>query len=241
MVPKLVDKEDKGERKDGRRQVLATFVNDFTNRGRIAEPSLNHPRSLLDALHKRQDRVLEGLGGGITHEAKLESRLTVGLGGPHPSEVGFTFDRSVGVPFLPGSSVKGLCRAANEIFGIHPELHETLFGPAHIDADDPASIGDLVFFDAYPTRWPTLELDVLNSHHPAYYGGKSSYPAETENPIPIYFLAVARGTAWTFRVRSRSGKYTGQALEVLQTALIELGAGAKTAVGYGAFEPGRAP
>ena len=53
--------------------------------------------------------------------------------------------------------------------------------------------------------------------------------------MPVYFLTVATGTPWIFRLLSRSGEHVARGLELLRTGLRELGAGAKTAVGYGSF------
>ncbi len=216
-----------------RREVLETFVLDFNGRGKLPSSAAV---KLLGAIHNRQKHAIHHLRGtGDSMEAILESRLATGLGAPHPTEIGFTFERSTGVPYLPGSSVKGIARAAAGLFGDQDE--ETLFGPGKIERDSKAWAGDLVFLDAYPVVWPRLEVDIINCHHSPYYGGKRSYPAETDDPVPVYFLTVAAGARFAFRVLSRSGKPDNAAagLKLLRRGLTELGAGAKTAVGYGAF------
>lgn len=221
-----------------RRKALLRFAEDVSHRNRTQKPSSSHPRRLLETLHARQERILGCLSGeakGATHAFTLTSRLSMGHGSPHPTEIGFTFDRTIGVPYLPGSSVKGLCRAAASLLDLAPSLTEELFGPERIEEDAPGSIGDLVFLDAYPSSLPVLEVDVINCHHPAYYGGAADYPAETEDPVPVYFLTVASGAEWRFRVVSRSGEHAGRVVDLLRAGLTELGAGAKTAVGYGVF------
>lgn len=217
------------------REVLQTFANDFNGRGKLPA---SQAVKLLATIHQRQEQTLDRMrGSGTTLQATLETRFATGLGGPHPTETGFTFERSIGVPYLPGSSVKGLARAAADLRGEGDTKKETLFGPNQVRAESRAWAGDLVFLDAYPATWPRLELDIINCHHPLYYGGKRSYPAETEDPVPVYFLTVAAGTRFTFRVLSRSGdpKSASDGAELLRFGLKELGAGAKTAVGYGAF------
>lgn len=216
-----------------RRNALLMFAADYNARGKLASPLAG---KLLEAIHARQIYILARLRGGGCGEAFqriLASRFATGLGGPHPTEIGFTFDRSVGVPYLPGSSVKGLARAAARLRA-DPSM-ETLFGPDRIDRDGDVNIGDLIFLDAYPVSLPQLEVDVINCHHPAYYAGHSPYPSETEDPVPVYFLTVAAGTTWIFRLLSRSGKHVAQGADLLRFGLKELGAGAKTAVGYGSF------
>ena len=66
------------------------------------------------ALHRayvtRWRAMLAAQGAG-TFEAEPEWRFVVGLGGKGPLEVGMTFHRIYGFPFIPGSSLKGLARA----------------------------------------------------------------------------------------------------------------------------------
>jgi len=216
-----------------RRDALVTFADDYNARGKLSQ---SLPGKLLEAVHARQTHVLarwRGGGRGEVCQVALATRFTTGLGGPHPTEGGFTFDRSIGAPYLPGSSVKGLARAAARLHA-DPAI-EKLFGPDAIGRDGDARTGDLVFLDAYPVSLPRLEIDIINCHHPDYYSGRSSYPSETEDPVPVYFLTVAAGTSWIFRVLSRSGEHAGRGLELLRAGLTDLGAGAKTAVGYGSF------
>ena len=216
-----------------RRDALLMFAADYNARGKLNSSLAGR---WLEVVHARQAHILARLRGGGRGEAFqsiLVTRFATGLGGPHPTEIGFTFDRSVGVPYLPGSSVKGLARAAAELRA--DPLTETLFGPDRIERNGDANTGDLVFLDAYPANLPQLEIDIINCHHPAYYAGGPPYPSETEDPVPVYFLTVAAGTTWIFRLLSRSGEHAARGAELLRFGLKELGAGAKTAVGYGSF------
>ncbi len=101
--------------------------------------------------------------------------------------------------------------------------------------------GAVAFLPAYPSKRPTpdLELDVLTSHHPDYYGGKLPVATDTENPIPVYFPAVAAEAEYTFAllpVGPQNGTtLLGYAKTWLSTGLTVLGLGAKTAAGYGVF------
>lgn len=58
--------------------------------------------------------------------------------------------------------------------------------------------------------------------------------------MPVYFLTVAAGTRWVFRLAPTARASTDDvatAFELLERGLRYLGAGAKTAVGYGQMEP----
>jgi len=117
------------------------------------------------------------------------------------------------------------------------------------DENDPkspeikASSGAIVFHDAWPESWPQLIVDIVNNHHPEYYqhDDNDHPPGDWENPVPVYFLAVQAGVTFTFALAKRRDDVPGELLELarqwLLGALCHLGAGAKTAAGYGAFKP----
>ncbi|MEZ5448796.1 MAG: RAMP superfamily CRISPR-associated protein [Thiolinea sp.] len=65
---------------------------------------------LLDAAIERQSQLVEDLGG---QSAIFKSgwHFVSGMGYPHPLENGFNWHPVWGVPYLPGSGLKGLVRA----------------------------------------------------------------------------------------------------------------------------------
>ena len=231
-----------------RAKVLRSFISDFAKCRPRIEP-------LLLETNKRLDQLASERAVFITQE-----RLVCGLGASHPLENGFAFDYGLGVPYLPGSSVKGCARhyARRQL---DDATIEVLFGPEEIDETTSRSgkRGDVVFFSAYPKAWPQLDVDVINCHQPAYYGSnpielvqnaddesrfslanqdlynKTLGPVENESPIPVFFLTVKAGTTFVFRCASRLGNNENarQALALLGNALKEFGIGAKTAIGYG--------
>lgn len=215
-----------------RLEVLQRFADDFNAR----DESASVATKLLALVHSRQGRVLQSRpNGGETLELKLETRFVTGLGAPHPTETGLSFDREVGVPFLSGSSVKGVARAAAKLLEEPSAQLERLFGPERIDDESASAMGDLVFLDAFPLSWPKLKVDIINCHHSDYYAERTKSPSESENPIPVYFLTVEAGTSWAFRFFCRSGIHSARAKALLSFGLQNLGAGGKTAVGYGFF------
>ena len=186
----------------------------------------------------RQRLLMEYLKGQRL-TATTDWRFVTGLGAAHPYETGFIWHRTLSVPYLPGSSVKGLMRA----FATHwdnlpePEINR-LFGPK----DGDANCGALIIFDALPSKPPKLETDILNPHYSEYYQDSTKPPADYLSPIPVFFLTVAPGQDFEFFLAPRSGasRQPQQDLEtglnLLLEALKTLGAGGKTAVGYGAFK-----
>jgi CRISPR-associated protein Cmr6 len=148
-------------------------------------------------------------------------------------------------------------RRIEDVFGWapHPDRRQQISDPHHPaevrrkDDHDPespeikASTGSIIFHDAWPESWPQLIVDIVNNHHPAYYqhDDNDHPPGDWENPVPVYFLAVKSGTTFTFALAKRRDNVPDELLTLAQQWLLgapcHLGAGAKTATGYGAFKP----
>ena len=100
--------------------------------------------------------------------------------------------------------------------------------------------GGAIFFEAIPQEAFALEVDIMNPHYGPYYQGKEP-PADWHNPVPVGFLAVPAGKVFYFAVGWRMGAarpadLLPKAKQWLKKGLQELGAGAKTAAGYGYFK-----
>ncbi len=100
--------------------------------------------------------------------------------------------------------------------------------------------GGAIFFEAIPQDAFALELDIMNPHYGPYYQGKEA-PADWHNPVPVGFLAVPDDKVFHFAVGWRAAAPNAEQLrpkaeEWLKKGLQELGAGAKTAAGYGYFK-----
>jgi hypothetical protein len=161
----------------------------------------------------------------------------VGLGQQTPLEVGFSFHHLWGVPVVPGSALKGLSlAAARERDATSADLGR-VFGTQN-------RAGTVDFLDALPEK-AQLDIDILNPHYPDYYAENTDYARDDEKTNPVKFPAVPQGTAFRFDLVGRSNCEPvdlDQAQRWLRIGLTELGAGAKTAAGYGLFEDAaRAP
>lgn len=69
--------------------------------------------SSVGALVARQ-KALAAVGGVVSVTARSTAPFVTGIGNEHPLETGFAFLDPYGVPYLPGSSVKGVLRRAAE-------------------------------------------------------------------------------------------------------------------------------
>ena len=90
-----------------------------------ATPLNETDRESIAAHVQRQRAVFDGAGGadGLALMAKSVAPFTTGLGNEHPLENGFAFLNPYGLPYLPGSGVKGVVRRAAEELA-HPDLFQ---------------------------------------------------------------------------------------------------------------------
>lgn len=169
-----------------------------------------------------------------------DSRFATGLGLEHTVEIGFLWHSNLGVPYIPGSTVKGMVRDWAMNWGGKEEKDALrIFGTG--SEKEPVQVGTVIFFDALPMEKTELEIDVMTPHYGPYYqedGETKEPPADWHSPTPIYFLTVAARQKFLFSVAPRKEKDKQDVSTVVQwlkEALSEIGIGGKTAVGYGRF------
>lgn len=214
----------------------------------------DHSQQLLKALIERQQALVEALGeAALTLPCRSTSPFATGLGNEHPLENGFSFLTPYGLPYLPGSGVKGVLRRAaeelasgawGEARGWSEAAIRSLFGPGEEDPtrDDDPQQGALVFWDVFPQPAKgSLAVEIMTPHLSEYYQGNAT-PNTSLTPNPIPFLAVPAGAGFTFHIVCRRDRIADETLRNNWKKLIEaafahaaewLGFGAKTAVGYG--------
>lgn len=167
---------------------------------------------------------------------KINGRLAIGLGRASVIETGVTLHHTYGVPVIPGSSLKGLASTyadqylANTLWKKGKEAHDALFGTTK-------TAGVVTFFDALPLPGQSqlLRPDVITVHHPDYYQGQNTPPADWDSPNPIPFLTVTGTFLVALQPAPGAAGWEEMAYGILGQAAAELGAGAKTSSGYGRF------
>ena len=176
--------------------------------------------------------------------ATLSARLMVNMAGGVIENAGLCLDRHFGMPYIPGTALKGIAlRAAIEEKGSDrdPEIVK-VFGEQHVDKKTPARKGKVSFLAAYPMGTTAIELDIITCHHARYYREERGYEhaLDNEEPNPVKFPAVAAGAQFRFVVvgvsRDTDAALVQQAAEWLRKGVTEIGVGAKTSAGYGWFE-----
>ena len=90
-----------------------------------ATPLSETDRKAIAAHVQRQRAIFDEAAGdhGLELMAKSVAPFTTGLGNEHPLENGFAFLNPYGLPYLPGSGVKGVVRRAAEELA-HPDFFQ---------------------------------------------------------------------------------------------------------------------
>jgi len=208
-------------------------------------------RDIVEHFATRQQRLLAALEDDgwkpWSKELVTDARLIAGLGYKGALEVGLTLHPLYGFPYLPGTAVKGIARAyAEHVINAPTDLIRKIFGSPKKDPGKAKEyrVGCIRFFDALPTSFPELSLDVMTPHFGDYYMDQTSTvaPGDWHGPIPVSFLTVADGQPFCFSLAAHGDaeitnpdECLQQAAEWLEAGLKKLGAGGKTAAGYGYF------
>jgi CRISPR-associated protein Cmr6 len=193
---------------------------------------------------------------------QLEGRLAINLADSLIQNAGICLDRLFGLPFIPGSAVKGVCRhtALEELKatkGIEQEsLFErfrAIFGTADNDFTQGGlkpfrhllnqrsldQKGAISFLPAYPVNDAKIVVDLTNVHFPDYYRSGRTEDLSKENPRPNPFPAVEVGAQFAFCLVLNGVNTDPGLLQAaerwLGAAITIRGLGAKTAAGYGWF------
>lgn len=169
------------------------------------------------------------IGTGYPHEIAAEGAL----------KCGFLFDYVTGLPYVPGSSLKGMLRAyfpgANKEYG---EYIKTILSNDALSEKDIEELetnmfddGD-VFLGAYPEingKQSLLDMEYITPHKEKF-----------KNPIPISLLKIKPGVCFKFgfifkdyRICDNVIITAEDKLKLCKQILLDMGIGAKTNVGFG--------
>lgn len=179
--------------------------------------------------------------GAKLKEAQIKNRLAIGLGLESVLETSISLHRVYGLPFIPGSSLKGMAAAFVRNYGGSEwekdhELYSTVFG-------DDERAGFISFYDALYVpgsgfKTNALYADVMTSHHPDYYGEKKIntdlvLPADWDSPNPVPFISATGRFLIALSAPEGCEDWLNLTFEILGFALKYEGVGAKTSSGYG--------
>lgn len=187
---------------------------------------------VVDVIGRVNYKAISGLSEGLFHLI---------------FEVGINYDEILDVPYIPGSTIKGVLRS--NLYELTGDEGNEIFG-------DKEREGSVIVSDAYPIgeklgerEKPGEKLfvgDIVNPHY--YQGGK---PVRTEydvNPVPILHLAIKKEVKFRFLIgvdkRAKLGKIgeklnVRNAVELVSLLLLysmKTGLGARSTKGYNFFE-----
>jgi CRISPR-associated protein Cmr6 len=191
---------------------------------------------LYEPAYKRWEKATSDKGRFLQIAMKIETRLLIGLNGGGALETGCAVSHTYGMPYIPGSSIKGAVRAfTKNLPNINKAALKQIFG-SEADSEDPLGLsGSIGFHDAWwiPGKGKPFVQDILTPHHMDYYGSEGQIPAtDLDSPVPNALIGVQGSFLFTLEGDPAWLKAAG---ELLKRALTENGIGAKTAAGYGYF------
>ena len=164
----------------------------------------------------------------IVLKLKLESNLLTGWSPLYfIDEVPTAWDLILDVPYIPGTTIKGLIRSSFAS-AIHNSAKEKkIFG-------DKGEVGGAIFLDAYPVKCEDgiLIKEVMTPHY------KKSIKTEFDvTPIPIIFAAVKKGTEFKTAILFDDELSEDLILDAAKAVgfALRYGVGRKTTRGYGKF------
>ncbi len=193
---------------------------------------------------------------------QLEGRLAINLADSLIQNAGICLDRLFGLPFIPGSAVKGVSRhaALEELKNAEAAEQVAIFDQFRAvfgTADNDFEKGDLCpfrlllkgrsenlkgcvsFLPVYPINEARLVVDLTNVHYPDYYRTRRTEDLSKEKPRPNPFPAVEIGAQFAFCLvlngMNDDRRLLASATRWLELALTVRGLGAKTGAGYGWF------
>lgn len=205
-------------------------------------------RNIIDAL-EQQNINIRRVG------YKVDWRLAIGLGEVSVYETSIKLHHIYGFPYIPASTFKGAIRSwvinkhfdGKEDNALKDSFFAYVFGSTKSESNE-GSQGNVIFFDAYPTMVPRIDLDIINTHYFDYYQkGMSSPPGDYYKPNLVNFLTV-KEAIFEFiygynneckEIDFKNSIFDEEPDEIISKwingTLNYQGIGAKTSVGYGYF------
>lgn len=184
-----------------------------------------------------------------------DSPLLLGTGFANVIDMGFMLNKPWGLPYIPGSTIKGC--VANYLYqrknlvSKYGDLAAELFGAAELTKTDGVNqekssqgkSGGCVFYDAWidpeSIKQGCFKQDITTVHYQNYYAEKNGEMdvslLGTENPKPVQFLTLKPGLAFHILVSCENADILEFLEKITVSALCINGIGGKKHVGYGRF------
>ena len=198
----------------------------------------------------------------VLAKAEAQGRIIIGIGEKGALEVGLKLHHTWGVPYLPGSALKGVAAATAHLLvdgegwqkaiknedgklNAPGDYHRFLFGTT--DESGAIEFLDALWVPSRKSEKLPIHQDVMTVHHAEYYqnSDKPPAPSDTDNPNPVSFASIngtylvalrARPGFWSQDQKKEQSRWLDIALDLIKKGLKDLGIGAKTNAGYGRMD-----
>lgn len=229
---------------------------DFSGEDNLHHEFIN--KSIIPIVQKKEERIKNNLKTKnhiIDINLQQTWRMVLGLGITTGYNNGFLLHKLYGIPYLPGSAIKGLIRTYTIQEYFNYDENEAmknkdfvfLFG-SNDELGEINQMGKVRFASVFPVNNDfKLVADIMNNHNSNYYKPDGKLPSDSENPNPLKFLTLKNtcfkpyfylpNTFSTINVTigSNSNDILGMIEQLAYEAFELEGIGAKTNVGYGRF------
>ncbi|GKU76473.1 type III-B CRISPR module RAMP protein Cmr6 [Paenibacillus sp. L3-i20] len=258
-------KDDKGTQKTDPlnkinliEEVISNFEKELTIKEND-EQQLEQKSSYNLYMNRFKFQLFQPLNGHLPSPFFISptSNLWIGTGSTSITETLLTLHRIYGVPYIPGTALKGMAAhychrylgKENEKFLNGGDYFNILFG-----SQDYRSF--IYYYDAFPTPETvakSLKLDVMTPHHKDYNISPSEQveykrlngnvepaaPRDDDSPEPILFMSARAN--FKVLLSCENDDEAGQhwldiAKEIILQAIRYEGIGGKTSTGYGRFK-----
>lgn len=232
----------------------------------------NWSTDFLESINNRYKstiKVLEKRGFKVERfSLKLEWRMVIGLGAPHPQETSMTLHHIYGVPYIPGSALKGVTRhwfvlncfdslklddlnLINYLEKVFESSNDENLHKVLVKYKDTIKLYKNIYKNIFGDQknkgkvyffdaYPSGKVRLkLDIMNPHY----SKYYSGNEPPADwqdpvIIKFLTVERTSFDFCIASKSYQFLNEAKKYLTEALNSYGVGAKTSIGYGHFSIG---
>lgn len=170
------------------------------------------------------------------------SRLIIGSGNMTAFEFGMMLNKPWGLPYIPGSTLKGCVRSFLCENGCSNEVITELLGSNDVS-------GSVAFFDTWldPQSSKVFERDITTVHYHKYYSLDTKKTEDPDfdlrgmlDPVPVSFVAIKPETTFYVLLQGENAAHLDFIKDWLLAALKCNGIGSKKMLGYGRFVEGGA-
>ncbi|AUM88161.1 type III-B CRISPR module RAMP protein Cmr6 [Clostridium botulinum] len=215
---KLMEYLDEWNKKERDQINKSLLINKFTNIFNLdKEYDLNdNENNILDNKIKRYKdlirKSLENRFEWLRFQGDINDKLIIGLGNQSVFETDITLHNTYGIPYIPGSALKGVFRnyIIQEYFkycsdkcyeGCNKECEKNankdslfikIFGGENDKGENVQ--GKVIFMDSFSDNY-SIKRDIMTPHHKDYYSSKEEQiflPLDSDEPTPIQFLVMKK-------------------------------------------------